>query len=60
MVNHKRLRRLWREEGLRRPPPGRTRNAVLVVSAAVCCVPSIRTMCGGSTSSSMKPPISAG
>jgi len=20
-VNHKRLRRLWREEGLRRPPP---------------------------------------
>ena len=25
-VNHKRLRRLWREEGLRRPPP--TKNKV--------------------------------
>jgi putative transposase len=26
VVNHKRLRRLWREEGLRRPPPRRNKR----------------------------------
>ena len=26
MVNHKRLRRLWREEGLRRPPPRKAKK----------------------------------
>ena len=59
-MNHKKLRRLWREEGLRRPPPRRTRSAVLVVSTAACCEPRIRIMCGDSISSSMRPPIYAG
>ena len=60
MVNHKRVQRLWREEGLQRPTP-RTRKRARPAEAP-CAVTglSIPTGCGPWTSSSIPRPMAAG
>ena len=61
-VNNKRIQRLWRDEGLRRPPqraaqtaPGPTRRRAERLRRAAT-----RTTCGRWTSSSTRPPTAAG
>ncbi len=59
VINRKRTQRLWRDEGLRRPPPCR-RNGPARRVAQSSCGPSTPTTCGPWTSSSTRPPIAGG
>ena len=59
-VNRKRIQRLWRDEGLKRPPQRPRKRRRLASTAPSGCVPDVRIMCGRSTSSSTRPPTSAG
>ena len=59
VVNHKKVRCLWREEGLRRPHRPSGSGAGPVTRTAPCYGPGIRIMCGRWTSSSTRPPTSA-
>ena len=59
-VNRKRVQRLWREEGLKRPPQRpRKRRRVRIESTERLRPRSDRIMCGRSISSSTRPPTSA-
>lgn len=58
-LNRKRTRRLWRLEGLRRPPQGdkRRRFGQTIPSGGW---PPVPTRCGPSTSNSTRPPTGGG
>ena len=55
VVNHKKLRRLWKEEGLRRPLPNKNKKRRPGGLDGTLLTAAIGIMCGDSISSSTKP-----
>ena len=60
VINAKRTRAVWRDQGLRRPPQRRAKRRRLADPSTGGCAPGIRIRCGRWTSSTTKPPDTVG
>jgi len=60
LVDHKRLHRLWREEGLQRPTPRRQKRSGLLMDQCVVTMPNTRIRSGPWISSLTSPLTAAG